>query len=188
MTGITRKSLAGLAMAACMMVGMQGFAQAKDASNEGASKTKAPQKASKAVQKSKQCVLFISPEYKKLRIKPIKYEFRWCDKSKKNDCSDWKQDTIADLGKAFSISGHCMTYARPLHMEFRYNKSTNKEAMSKVVTITPHRFAIKNKLAPHAYCATKSIHHFKIRRRSIMLKAGKPRRVIKPECVWKPVK
>ncbi len=188
MTGTTRKSLAGLAMAACMMVGMQGLAQAKETRNEGAPKTKAPQKASKAVLKSKQCVLFFSPEYKKLRIKPIKFEFRWCDKSKKNDCSKWKHDTVADLGKAFSIVGHCMTYARPLHMELRYNKNTNKEVMSKVMTITPHRFALKNKLAPHAYCTTKSIHHFKIRRHSILLKTGKPRRVIKPECVWKPIK
>ena len=188
MTKITQNGLAGLAMAACMLVGMQGFSLAKDTKSEGVAKSEAPKKAAKAVLKFKQCVLFYSPEYKKLRIKPIKYEYRWCDKSKKNDCSDWAHDTIADMGKAFSISGHCFTFAKPLHMELRYNMNANKEVMSKVVTIKPHRFALKNNLDPHAYCTTKSVRHFKIRHGIIALKTGKPRRVIAPECVWKPIK
>jgi len=188
MTKITQNGLAGLAMAACMLVGMQGFALAKGTRDEGTAKSVAPKKAGKAVLKFKQCVLFVSPEYKKLRIKPIKFEFRWCDKTKKDDCSKWGDDTVADMGKAFSISGHCMTFARPVLMELRYNTNTNKEVLSKVVTITPHRFALKNNLAPHPYCTTKSIHHFNKRRSSIALKTGKPRRAIMPDCVWKPIK
>lgn len=182
MTNKMVKGLVGFGIATLISIVSLTPASAKSTSKADA------KEATKAAIKYKQCIVLFSPQYKKTRIRPIKFEFRWCDKSKKNDCSSWDKDKIVDQGRAFSVSGHCFTYAKMLHMELRYNTSLNKERMSKVITLKPQAIALKGNLEPHPFCATKASHSFKIRRGSLVLKSGRPHNVKKLACVWNPIK
>lgn len=138
--------------------------------------------------KYKQCVMFYSPRYKKLRIKPIHFEYRWCDKANREDCAKWSNDTLADKGFDFSFGGYCFTYHKPIVMELKYTRTFKKGRDLASVTLTPQMFKTKGNLEPHPFCATKSVHRFTLKRGKVAMKAGKPRQAPSPDCVWKPRK
>ena len=138
--------------------------------------------------KAKQCVMLYSPRYKKLRIKPIQVSYRWCSAANPTDCTNWKSDTVADVGKPFSIAAYCFTHKTPVNMELRYNRRFDDYASQQVVTIKPHAMKLKGNLAPHPFCGKKSAHRFVMKRGGAMIRNGKPRDVIEPKCVWNPIK
>lgn len=138
--------------------------------------------------KYKQCVVFYSPQYKRTRIKPINYDFRWCDKANRKDCSKWTSDVLRDRGHDFSIAGHCFTYHKPIVMEFKFNRTFKSARTMSAVTLKPQMIRLQGDLAPHPFCTTKAVNRFQLRRGRLHLKPGKPRGVKAPDCVWKPVK
>ena len=138
--------------------------------------------------KSKQCVMLYSPRYKKLRIKPIQFSFRWCSAANPKDCTKWTSDTVSDVGKSFSIVAHCFTHHASIKMELRYNRRFGDVASQVGTTIKPHAMKLKGNLAPHPLCAKKAAHRFVMKRDGALIKSGKPRNVVEPKCVWKPVK
>ena len=136
--------------------------------------------------KYKQCVVFYSPQYKRTRIKPIDYDFRWCDKADRSDCSKWTSDVLRDRGHDYSLAGHCLTFHKPLVMEFRYSRTFKKGRNTTVATLDPQMIRVQGDLAPHPFCTTKAVNQFRLRRGRLQLKSGKPRNVKRPACVWKP--
>ena len=148
----------------------------------------ASDKAPAAQTKYKQCVMFYSPRYKRTRIKPIPFDYRWCDKSDSGDCSKWKSDTLADSGHDFSIGAYCFTFHRPLTMEVRFSKTFKKGHDVAEAMFDPQMIRIKDNLEPHPLCATKAIHRFTIKRNRVAIRSGKPRQAKLPDCVWKPRK
>ena len=138
--------------------------------------------------KSKQCVILYSPRYKKLRIKPIQFSFRWCSASNPNDCTKWTNDKVADVGKPFSIVAHCFTHHTRIKMELRYNQRFDDVSSQLATTIQPHAMPLRENLTPHPFCGKKAAHRFVMTRSGARLKAGRPRNVQEPKCVWQPVK
>ncbi len=138
--------------------------------------------------KSKQCVMLYSPQYKKLRIKPIQFSFRWCSAANPNDCTKWKNDRVVDSGKPYTIVAHCFTHHAPIKMELRYNRRFDEFANQASTSIKPHAIQLKDNLAPHPFCAKQAAHRFVMQRGGAQLKSGKPRNVREPKCTWKPIK
>lgn len=135
--------------------------------------------------KYKQCVMFYSPRYEKLRIKPIHLEYRWCDKANRKDCAKWSDDTLADKGYDFSFGGYCFTFHKPIVMELKYTRTFKKGRDLADATLEPQMFKIKDNLEPHPFCATKAIHRFTLKGGKVVLTSGKPRQAPSPDCVWK---
>lgn len=174
------KSFKVLAAAAVLAMVTTASPLMANAANEGATSGNA-QKV-----KFKQCVVFYSPQYKRARIKPINYEFRWCDKSNRSDCSKWAGDVLQDRGRDFSFVGHCFTFHKPLVMEFKFSRTFKKGRNLSQSVLQPQMIKLQGNLAPHPFCATEAVHHFRLRRGKLQLKPGQPRRVKTPDCVWKP--
>jgi hypothetical protein len=131
--------------------------------------------------------MLYSPRYKRIRIKPIEISFRWCSKDNPTDCTDWKDDTIADQGKPFTIAAYCFTHRLPVVMDLRYNRQFGESDNRVSVKIQPHAMKLKDDLAPHPFCGTEASHRFEIEAAGAAMKTGKPRAANQPKCVWSPI-